>query len=80
LREGGSLKYHVEVDRDRCIACGNCYSTDPAHFESGDQGKSKIVSGTTNGKSTGSFDDNRISDAKAAAEECPVQAITVTET
>jgi len=73
------LKYQIEVDREKCITCGNCYGTDPTHFESTDERKSKVVHGTSNGKSAGSFDDNRIADAKATAGACPVQAITVTE-
>ena len=76
---GRQLKYKIEVDREKCIACGNCYSTDPTHFESTDEGKSKVVDGASNGKSTGSFDDDKIADAKVAADACPVQAITVTE-
>jgi ferredoxin len=72
------MKYKVEVDRETCIACGNCYSTDPYHFDHSDDGKSKVVGGTVDGKSTGSFDDDKITDAQVAADACPVQAITVT--
>jgi len=74
------LKYNVDVDREKCIACGNCYSTDPAHFDHTDDGKSRVVGGTVNGKSTGSFDDDNTEDAEAAADACPVQAITVART
>ena len=73
------MKYRIEVDRDKCIACGNCYGTDPAHFGHTDEGKSMVAGGTSNGESTGNFDDDRIADAEAAAETCPVQAITVAE-
>ncbi len=73
------MKYQIEVDREKCIMCGNCYSTDSTHFESSDEGKSKVIRGTSNGKSTGSFDDDKIAEAKVAADACPVQAITVTE-
>jgi len=74
------LKYEIEIDRELCIACGNCYSTDPTHFERGPEEKSKVLGGTINDKSTGTFDDDKIADAKAAADTCPAQAITVTET
>jgi len=73
------LKYKVEVDREGCTACGSCYNTDPTHFESTIEGKSKVVGGTSNGKSTGNFDDDKIGDAKVAADACPVKVITVTE-
>jgi ferredoxin len=74
------LKYKIEIDREKCIACGTCYSIDSTHFESGDEDKSKVVGGASNAQSTGSFDDDKIADAKTAADSCPVQAITVTET
>ena len=60
------------------LACGVCYDMDPNHFESSDEGKSKVAGGTFNGKSVGSFDDDKIEDVKAAAVACPVSAI-VTE-
>ena len=69
------MKYKIKVDRAICIACGVCYSTDPTHFESSDEGKSKVVGGTSNGDSLGSFDDDKIDDAKVAAAACPVSAI-----
>jgi predicted heme/steroid binding protein/ferredoxin len=72
-------KYTIEVDREGCIACGVCYTADPTHFESGDEGKTKVVGGTSNGKSVGSFDDDKIEDAKSAALACPVGVITVNQ-
>jgi ferredoxin len=65
------LTYKIEIDRDNCIACATCYTIDPTHFESDAEGKSKVVGGTSNGRSTGSFDDSKIADArqqKAAAQ------------
>lgn len=69
--------YKIEVDREECIACGACYTSDPDHFESGSEGKSKVVGGTSNGKAIGSFDDYKIEDASTAADCCPMSAITV---
>ncbi len=73
------MKYDVEVNRQGCIACGLCYATDPAHFESSDDGKSKVLGGTSNGESAGNFDDDKIEDAKASALACPVSVITVND-
>ncbi len=73
------MKYTIEVNRDGCIACGTCYTLDPAHFEGDRDGKSHVIGGTTNGKSVGEIDDDKIEDAKTAAISCPVSVITVTE-
>jgi ferredoxin len=35
------------------------------------------VGGTINGKATGTFDDEKMVEAQAAADGCPVSAITV---
>jgi ferredoxin len=74
------LTYKIEIDRDNCIACATCYTIDPTHFESDAEGKSKVVGGKSNGRSTGSFDDSKIADAQAAESSCPVGAIRVTKT
>jgi len=49
------------------------------HFESDPEGKTKVVGGTSNGLSTGSFDDSKIAEAQAAESSCPVTVIKVTE-
>lgn len=72
------VKYTVEINREGCIACGTCYGLDPTHFESDAEGKSKVVGGTSNGKSTGSFEDEKMTEAQNAADSCPVSVITVT--
>ena len=74
------MTFKIEVDRDACIGCANCYTIDPAHFESDPEGKSKVIGGKSNGRSTGNFDDSKIADAQAAEGSCPVNAIKVTET
>ena len=73
------MKYQIEVNREDCIRCSSCYSLDPTHFESDSDGKSQVIGGTTNGKSVGTFDDAKMSEAQAAADACPVSVITVTE-
>jgi len=74
------LKFQIEVNREDCIACASCYTRDSYHFESDDEGKSKVRGGISNGKSTGSFDDDKIAIAEDAESACPVSAIKVTKT
>jgi len=71
------LKYKVEIDRNGCIVCATCYTIDPSHFESDPYGKSKVVGGVSNGKSTGTFNDSDNENAQTAANSCPVSVITV---
>jgi len=73
------LKYQIEVNREDCIACSSCYTLDPGHFESTEDGRSKVIGGTVNGKSAGNVDDEKIEEAQAAADACPVSVITVTK-
>jgi ferredoxin len=72
------LPFRIEIDRDGNIACANCDTIDPAHFESDPEGKSKVVGGQSNGKLTGNFGDSNIADAQAAESSCPVGVIKVT--
>ncbi len=72
------MKFKIEIDREGCIACATCYTLDPAHFEADDEGKSKVVGGTSNGKSEGNFDDEKLKDAQEAEISCPVSVIKVT--
>jgi ferredoxin len=55
----------VSVDRSKCIGCGACAAMCPDVFEL-QEGKSHVIS-----ESCGKCD------CKAAAEACPVQAISV---
>jgi ferredoxin len=71
------MKYIIEVDREGCIACTTCYTLDPGHFESTSDGRSKVIGGTSNGKSVGEIDDDKIDLAKSAESACPVSVITV---
>jgi ferredoxin len=72
-----TVKFSIEVNRDGCIACATCYTLDPAHYESDSEGKSKVVGGISNGKSAGTFDDDKIEDARTAEGSCPVSVIVV---
>jgi ferredoxin len=74
------LKYKIEINREDCIACGTCYSLDPEHFAGDHEGKSSVVGGSTNGNSTGAFNDEKMMQAKTAADSCPVSIITVMST
>ncbi len=73
------MKYQIEVNREGCIACSTCYGIDPTHFESTEDGRSKVVGGTTNGKSVGAVDDEKIEEAQAASDACPVSVITLSK-
>lgn len=74
------LKFKIEIEREGCIACGSCYSIDPAHFEPDDEGKSTVKGGDTDPNlSSGIFDDEDIENAQDAESSCPVSIITVTE-
>jgi ferredoxin len=72
------MKFLIEIDREGCIARASCYTLDPAHFEADAEGKSKVVGGTTNGKSEGSFSDEKLKNAQEAELSCPVSVIRVT--
>ena len=74
------MKFQIEVNREDCIRCASCYTLDSDHFEADDEGKSKVRGGVSNGKSTGSFDDDKIAIAEDAESACPVSAIKVTKT
>ncbi|MGC9779503.1 MAG: ferredoxin [Candidatus Heimdallarchaeota archaeon] len=73
-------KYYIIIERKECIQCGNCYGLDPYHFEPDEEYTSIVVNGVTNSEiSKGAFDDDKISLAKQAVEECPVEIISVKE-
>lgn len=60
--------WRVTVDRDVCIGSGMCASLDPAHFQLVDH-KSSPVSELTDPSE----------DAVDAAENCPVEAILISD-
>ena len=74
------MKYKIEIERGGCIACGTCYTIDPSHFESDEEGKSTVIGGETDASgSSGVFNDEEIENARNAEDSCPVSVITVTE-
>ena len=80
----GVKSYKIEVNMITCqgIAyCGKCIGTDPDHYIDSPIATSSVVGGTiSNGKSTGYFTDDKIANAKLAAQGCPSGSIKVTET
>ena len=71
------MRFQVEIDRERCIACGKCFTIDVEHFESDAAGKSRVRGGTSNGNSVGSFSDGKLTKVHEAEFACPVGAIKV---
>ena len=59
-------KYKIEVD-DSCIACGNCASVCPEFFEIKEKAEAK------------SSEADDLKCAREAAEQCPVNAIHITD-
>ncbi len=59
----------ITVDMDLCQNYGQCCYEAPDVFELDDEGKLKFVK---------EVDDARRSDVEAAADVCPMQAITIT--
>jgi ferredoxin len=59
----------VTVDQEKCIGCGNCQDVCPDVFAIEDDGKSHVKKGAPLDKEC----------VKEAAENCPVEAITVEE-
>ncbi|MCM1256560.1 MAG: ferredoxin [Roseburia sp.] len=55
------------VDKDTCISCGLCVSTEPEVFEMDDDGKAVAVADTT--------EENKDS-VQECIDGCPVDAIT----
>jgi len=76
-----AASYKIEIDLEKCIGCGVCNALDSAHFDwkNGDP-KASVRGGTKNGKSVGSFTDDKIDAAKMVAEACAQKAITITVT
>ncbi len=57
----------IKVDLNKCIGCGRCTEVCPNVFKLGETGKSEVIS----------QDDTNC--AMKAADECPVEAISVDE-
>ncbi len=77
-------RYRVIVDREKCIACGVAPALAPEVFELGaDNGKNKVREPyeieTTGTSSTGIIPGDLYDKVKQAAENCPVEAISIEE-
>jgi ferredoxin len=72
------LKFQVEVDREKCAACGKCYTIDALHLERDEDGKARVRGGVLiNGKSAGNFGDGKLILIHEAEFACPVGAIKI---
>ena len=75
----GFMSVKVAVDQDACTACGLCYNDEcPDIFEEGSDGNSNVKKEFQNGGiEKGEIPDDKKACAQAAADACPVDAITV---
>jgi ferredoxin len=73
------MKYVIETDKKKRIACSTCYGTDPTHFEDDAEGKTNAVERTNNSVSRDTFDDEKIAEAKNRTDTYPVNVINVSE-
>jgi ferredoxin len=75
------MKYEIKINRNECLVCDSCYSTEPKHFEADEDGRSQVVGGSTNDTSVGSFNDDGIEDVKIVAGGArALSAISISET
>ena len=61
----------IDVDRDRCIGSGNCSFYAASTFDLDDDLKVIVLAGSEHGEADAE------GDVRAAAEGCPVKAITI---
>ncbi len=72
-------KYKIEVNKEECIGCGACYHTYPEIFELDENGLSSIKGGKKEGNKETIEIEGNSEHAKEAEENCPVNAIKITE-
>jgi len=74
-----TTNYEIRLDRDACEGIFACLVRD-GRFAESDDGLATIDGEDGTGSTViGSFDDDRIDEARQAATACPVDAITVME-
>lgn len=61
----------AEVNKDKCISCGNCISSCPEVFAYDEINKAQVIKQPEN--------QDEMDRTKNAANICPTQAITITE-
>ena len=72
----GIMKYKVEIERDLCIACGNCVNECEEMFVMIDD-KSTLIGGEIDEDNFSIKEYDDISCWVAASEMCPVECIIV---
>jgi ferredoxin len=71
------MKFQVEIDNKKCVACAKCYTIDREHFENTCDGKAKIRGGINNETYKGNFGDGKLLLVHEAESACPVSAIKI---
>lgn len=74
------MRHKIEVDRDVYTASATCYTIDPASFESNSEGESKVLGGTSKGRSAGSFGDDKMTGTETATNSRLVSVLRIGET
>ena len=72
------MKYS-KVAKDECIACGLCNSMAPDIFDYDDDGHSENIYNNDGNTGTVAIGDDLHDDLMAAAENCPTEAIKVSD-
>ncbi len=74
------VRFKVVYDRDACIGAFSCVAAVPEHWSYDDDGKANLIGATfdhTVRKWVMIIDEKDLSEHKAAAEVCPVDAIVL---
>ena len=75
--EDFQAKYQIDVNHENCIASSTCDHFDPTNFGGIEDSCYKVVGGTLNGKSAGTFEGDKMAKAQAAAYSSPASVITM---
>ena len=69
VNNGGKKMPKVSQDHEKCIGCGACVAICPENWEMGDDGKANLKNEV--------IADDQVGCNQEAANQCPVQIITV---